>query len=65
MDDYISKPIQPKQMFSVLSRWIGKSGPIATSSAEPPEPQVSPMEQAKSQIKYMDIEEGTERLGVG
>ena len=65
MDDYIAKPIQPKQMFHVLSQWLGKSS--ANENTPPPvkksEYHGNPMEMAIAQLKYVSIEEGTERLG--
>jgi len=64
MDDYIAKPIQPDQLFTVLSRWLGKPRPITdTHSKKDSEPVENPMEMAITQLKYMDIEDGTERLG--
>jgi len=64
MDDYISKPIQPKQLFSVLSKWLGESRPVAVRQAEKKSDiQEDSMERAITQLKHMDIEEGVERLG--
>jgi polar amino acid transport system substrate-binding protein len=64
MDDYISKPIQPKQLFAVLSQWIEKSHPIAVKKAvKKADIQENAMEMAIKQLKHLDIEEGVERLG--
>jgi PAS domain S-box-containing protein len=64
MDDYVSKPIQPKQLFHVLSQWLTKSRHI---SVKPPEkktdPCMNPMEMAMKLLTHMSVEEGTERLG--
>jgi polar amino acid transport system substrate-binding protein len=64
MDDYISKPIQPKQLFNVLSQWLTKSRQIVVSQPrEKSEPCMNPMEMAIKQLEHINIEEGTKRLG--
>jgi len=64
MDDYISKPIQPKQMFHVLSQWLGTSRSIdITQPVNTSDYHGNPMEMAIAQLKYMNVEEGAERLG--
>ena len=64
MDDYISKPIQPKQLFTVLSQRLEKSCLINVNpSTENPKSSEDPMERAITQLQYLDIEEGAERLG--
>jgi polar amino acid transport system substrate-binding protein len=64
MDDYISKPIQPKQLFNVLSRWLTKSRQIVVNQPrKKSEPCMNPMEIATKQLRHLNLEEGTERLG--
>ena len=64
MDDYISKPIQPNQVFSVLSKWVSQDRRSFSQDTPktPAKASVDPEELLKD-IKYLDIKDGVNRLG--
>ncbi|KPA14117.1 multi-sensor hybrid histidine kinase [Candidatus Magnetomorum sp. HK-1] len=65
MDDYITKPIQPEQMFKVLSRWINQDKIVTCTqdfTKQESEP-VDPMESALKHLIHLDLQDGVNRLG--
>jgi PAS domain S-box-containing protein len=64
MDDYISKPIQPIHMFTVLSQRLGKICAIdAIQTDNVVDSQQNPYDIAVATLKHINIEEGVMRLG--
>ena len=64
MDDFVSKPIQPEQLFRVLSRWVGQCQPIKVSQKpETTDHSIDPLEAAKEQLHSVNIVDGVDRLG--
>ncbi|ETR72604.1 MAG: two-component system, unclassified family, sensor histidine kinase and response regulator [Candidatus Magnetoglobus multicellularis str. Araruama] len=64
MDDYISKPIQPEQVFKVLSRWVGKDCHVEIRHEKiVPETPIDPMAVAIKKLKHLNLKDGVNRLG--
>jgi CheY-like chemotaxis protein len=64
MDDYVSKPIQPDQIFSVLSKQVCQKESNVSCHSFPikNKPLLDPIETALKQVKYLDLKDGINRL---
>ncbi len=61
MDDYVTKPIDPKQLFAVLGKWVEVSEDPRADTGPPPSPE-KPAAAGHSSLEGFDVEDALDRL---
>lgn len=69
MDDYITKPFEPEQLFAVLGKWIAPKKrridpvPVVEEPSPPAEAEQAPSTSPLPEIAEIDMEKGLRRIG--